>query len=325
MTLSLVDAADGKGVPHATCNFYNPETKASMSLKTDKAGVIKKTLRRCDFFLVECKAEGYIKEHPAKCTEPHLLSDGEEKVTEAISKILPDGQMRAVLTWREDDKYLKDLDLHMLIPGRRDVYLKDYKKRTKGAYSSGAPSYASDATSHGKDYIEEKKRYSSGLIKKTYKATDLSEKNDPYDEPEHIFWDKKGLYALYPYVTYELDHGSILGSPTTGGPEVIRVHKELQKQYLLWVDCWSCDEYEDKHGLDQKRKLTKASLEQFQTWSQATVKVFSGKEQITCNTIGTAKNHPTTRWDAVLLHPNGKKVEVSQVNEFKKGYPTVKW
>lgn len=213
----------------------------------------------------------------------------------------------------------------MLIPGRRDVYLKDYKKRTKGAYSSGAPSYASDATSHGKDYIEEKKRYSSGLIKKTYKATDLSEKNDPYDEPEHIFWDKKGLYALYPYVTYELDHGSILGSPTTGGPEVIRVHKELQKQYLLWVDCWSCDEYEDKHGLDQKRKLTKASLEQFQTWSQATVKVFSGKEQITCNTIGTAKNHPTTRWDAVLLHPNGKKVEVSQVNEFKKGYPTVKW
>lgn len=266
---------------------YVSNTGHATSVTTDSNGQYTKLVPRCSYWTTFVEKEGFSKQTAkGRCTEPKMANGEHMMVSHGIGPILPKGQMRAVLNWQANEKYLKDLDLHLLIPGQRDVNLKKYA------------------------------------------ATDLSVHDMPKDEAIGIFWDRKGSKDAYPYTVYEMDHGSVEGVPIGGGPEAIRVFKELPKQYLFSVDCWSCDEYEGSDfGVDHHRVLTKQALTEFYTQSFATVILYRGDEQVQCSNIASASGHPTTLWDSMLVETVSGSEEmrkVTPVNQFNIDSPTIK-
>jgi len=286
----VVDVGSAKGTG-AQCTWKNAKTQAVVTVNTDKAGTYKQSFPRCEFFHVECEKEGFINGTGAgACSEPFILWAKSQYHSTGISEFLPQGEIRVVLTWTANDKYLKDLDLHLLIPGERDVMLSGYEK------------YLPYANMSMKDYSHNKSASSLNVREIRFNDTDLSRHADPLDQPNHIYWDNSGFKHWYPYATYELDYGSIFGVADVGGPEVIHIFKKQAKQYLVYIDCWSADEYEDRWGFDTDRPLTRKALYEFRKWSYATVRVFDGDRQTSCTSISQAKLRTTTRWDAVLLH-----------------------
>merc|ERR1711939_778698 len=218
---------------------------------------------------------------------------------EAASKALKPDEVRVVLTWRNNNNYVKDLDLHLLVPNP-PLISKEARKITRGHHANN--------------------------------STDLSGHPERHDSKYHVFWDKKGHARSPPFARYELDYGSEgLGG---GGPESIRTFKVfLNREYLFWVDCWSCDEKEDEWGDDVEIPLTKTALQQFLD-SDATVKMYHGHEQIYCANIGSAKGKVRTQWDVAKLVCNGKELvssydsdhrcHITPIHDFNKNANTIK-
>jgi len=353
---------NGKGQEEGVrCKWINTQTGIHTEAVSDAKGRYKMQLDRCGLYHVECYKKGMIPPGfgGSACQTPYMLAPQHIQYTTAIMPYLEKGKVSATLTWVDDNMYVKDLDLHLLVPGKRDVFLKDYKKQHFKNKIAAAQFRSALKSANG-----------NRNATFTFKGSDLSKHIDIHDPVNHIYYDNKGSRHAEPYAKFELDHGSIDGSPTTGGPEVISIVQDLvktsEKQYALWVDCWSCDEYEDLTGYgadvqrynpatglcgdeecdgDQKTQppFVKESLVAFQN-SGAHVKLFSGNHQMYCSSIGNAARHPTTRWDAILIQPHKHEAEtyagtsfnkhisvldkegnvlLDHINEFKQGYPTV--
>ena len=217
---------------------------------------------------------------------------------------------------------MQDLDLHVVIPGERDVKLKQFEN---GTLDNSDYAFAGSMGSAGAFL-----KSSFTWVTKKFSGTDLGRSKTIQDDEFRIYWDQVGYKEHYPYAKYELDHGSHTGVSEGGGPEVVRIFKELPKQYLVSVDCWSCDEYEDEYELDQKRELTKQSLHEFYRESFATVSIHRGDEQVQCANIASATGQPSTMWDAFLLdNMAGSNTQstltrkVTALNQFSKYAPTL--
>lgn len=125
-----------------------------------------------------------------------------------------------------------------------------------------------------------------------------------FDKTHHIYWDSKGDLQEMPFAEYEFDAGAEECFETVnhkchdmaGGPESIHVGEVMDKQYLVFVSCYSCNH--DHWG--EKIPLTEKALYEFAR-SQAIVRVAQGSEQIYCRSIGTTPHRPTVRWDTVVL------------------------
>merc|ERR1712159_470216 len=93
---------------------------------------------------------------------------------------------------------------------------------------------------------------------------------------------------------------------------------------MVWVDCWSCDEYEDEFGDDQTRPLTSRALREFHR-SRASVKIFQGHSMHTCASITPTPKPITTRWDAAIIQclKPGEKCTTTTAIGYNKAYPTV--
>jgi len=352
---ALINTHTKREEPGVTCTWINTQTGVHVKATSDSKGkYVLEEIDRCGLYRVECYKEGLIPPGfgGSSCMSPYLVQKKHVDYTYAMMEYLEEGTVSAVLTWVEDDLYVKDLDLHLLVPGDRDVLLKDYakyqirNKLVKAQFESAKAKAKGDMNANI-----------------TFNGTDISQKIDILDPEYHIFWDSKGQDHAAPYAKFQVDHGSIDGSATTGGPEVILIKQELPRQYALWVDCFSCDEYEDAYwGMDTKRyrpdkgetctakswdppcepPFVKQSLIDFQS-SGAIVRVFRGRNQMYCSSISNAGGHPTTRWDSMLIHPhkhidevyagakfNGhhsvldsdNNVLLDHINQFKEGYPT---
>jgi hypothetical protein len=279
----------GEGLPGVEVSFQDVhKPSVQHKVKTNQDGTYRLKLPRCHFFRVCYSLKGFINpcDGPNACRGTTLTRKGVEYLSGALSTPLPDEQTMISMTWKQDQNYLKDLDLHLLIPGRHE---------TK---------------------------------QKSYEGTDLAKHKDMQDDARHIYWRQTGETNKYPFAWYQQDHGSAGGVPTKGGPEAIHIIKELPREYSIWVDCWSCDEYEDDYGQDHKRQLTKESLDKFLKESEVTVQVIRGNQVDMCTTITASTAKPiTTRWDVGTLRCGGDghldrcKTEVT--NRFNQAYPSV--
>jgi hypothetical protein len=326
---TVINADTGRGEAGATVVAVDFDSGDKHTTTTDENGLyVFKNLRRCGFYQFQITKKGFIPntgEH--ECAEPLILFTPQVYQRHGISAVLPEGQMRAVLNWQANDNYLKDLDLHLLIPGERKVLVKGYKKHD----NAKADAEVKERTDLKHERHTVKKYLSKyfALKHKKYTKTDLAKNHDPVlDKEREIFWDNKGWEHYYPYAHYEVDHGSM--GVKGGGPEIIRIYKELPKQYLFFVDCWSCDEFEDTDGLDQKRKLTYQALNEFFRHSHATVSLLKGDKQVFCRNINSARGRPTVRWDAIMIDSaqigsNATHTEngrfITSLNEFHKHSP----
>merc|ERR1719446_1793049 len=162
-------------------------------------------------------------------------------MTHQLSKPTKDSEVKVVMTWSRNDadKYLKDLDLHMLIPGVTHTVLPHYANVTDKVAEA-----QSQEILDGK--LDETK------IMATFESTEIGQHMDDLDPHFDIHWGKTGSQDSFPYATYHTDQGS-WGGPKHGfgGPENILVHQRLDKQYLVWVDQWSAENYENM-GWDEK-------------------------------------------------------------------------
>jgi hypothetical protein len=323
---SLMDMDTGKALKGASVCAVDHETARQTSIKTDAQGKFTVDLPRCKFYDVVYSMPGYIPSTLSCGSEPLLTWSPQMWHSDALTKLMRADELKAALVWEKDptDVYQKDLDMHMLVPGRRDVLLEEYKLRDMHT---------------GKEhtlYRKPGKGSGSGaskLVKRDFNATDISKHIDIQDPPQHVYWDDTGSFGSYPFATYHDDHGSYLGEEHTGGPEMIHVVKKLpKKQYAIWVDCWSCDEVETPGGHDREITLTHKSLKDFKE-TKAQVKLYQGEELLACKQIGpSTKGAITTRWDVMLIQclPGNTKCSVDAHDEFNKGYPpldntTVMW
>jgi len=111
-----------------------------------------------------------------------------------------------------------------------------------------------------------------------------------------------------------------------GLPEVIQASKVLTKQYLLFVDCYSCGkENEGWKGAGDASSLAKSvSLESLQQFyrSKTTVRFIKGSKQTYCRSIsGARENSATPRWDVAVVRCDESTgdCDVHDVNKFIKG------
>jgi hypothetical protein len=331
----VIDVSNGYKLPGADIIWTQYGTNKAIKTKTDADGHYMVKLPRCEFFTFSVFKEGFATDTGVgACADPLLVQQPVEYWSSGVSPNLPDSEMRVLMTWRQlfrkNDEhkvdYTKDLDLHLAVPGGVQVLLPKYRHLS-----------LQQARKTAKKLVKGTATLKSLNQTVTFKATDFGLQPDAsevlesgptksamneFDGHHQIYWNNAGNRNNYPYIQYELDHGSSWGLDHGGGPEVIHLYKILRKQYLIYVDCWTCDEYENEFWDDAPRKLTFESLRQFQA-SEAMVRVVQGKEQKYCRSISSTQGHPHTRWDAAVISCNDNdKCDVHDVNQFNKDSPT---
>lgn len=314
---------NGAGVAGMTVTFLDAVSTAKHSTTTDANGHYELTLKRCATYTIEHSKKGYIDESGAgTCGDPYLLEEAKEFFTSGVSGNMMDTELRATLTWKEvtggdqkhnnGDPFTKDLDLHMLIPGKRRIFLPGYEH-----LENASPEKKEEVTKEAEEIVDDGIPLSEVLSNGTrvFVASNMGAHPDDAEvtqeggwedynnklaggKKHHIYWDGLGSKESFPYTTYEFDAGvdQCITDCNGDGPEAIHVHQTMEKQYLLYVTCYSCDH--NKWG--GEIPLTKQALHDFQK-TEATVRVYQGKEQIYCRSISAARGAPHNRWDTVVL------------------------
>jgi hypothetical protein len=333
----VINVEDKRGVDKMLAKWTSVENGKVFSTHTDSDGEYNLKLPRCDFFKMNLIKDGYADDTGVgACLDPYLMEDAAEVWNSGVTKSIGKNQLRAMLTWKVLKRaatnggvpYSKDMDLHMEVSGKNAVLLPKYRKYA-GKLALPVPLPKKGET-------------------KTFTDTDLGLHPDEAEEKQegvtneyapsaHIYWQKTGNSNAYPYASYLVDSGSMFGNEQEGGgPEAIEVSRVLKKQYLVYVDCFSCDEFENQWGDDEKRPLTHRSLAEF-VQSEATIKVVQGNEQISCRSVSSAKGHPHVRWDAMLINcgshsggwsiagqlTGGARCTTNDINAFNQESPTV--
>jgi len=300
-----------KGMEVRWVNYLTDEVH---QVHSDRNGRYQITLPRCSFYTHQYVQKGFVDDTGlGGCTDPILLEEKEEFWTAGVSEVMPKTELRAMLTWKANKKYLQDLDLHMLIPGERRVYFPKYKD-----LHNASPEQIAQMNKEAK--VLEKHPNLPPNHTAPFTATNVAAHPDDtevlleggpddFNMKHHIFWDNLGGLDNMPFTQYEYDHGAegcFDCHDMAGGPESIHIGKLMHKQYLVFVGCYSCEH--NSWGGD--RELTETALYEFAK-SQAIVRVAQGSEQIYCRSIGTTPHRPTVRWDTVVLQcPRGIDQEV---------------
>ena len=128
ITGTVVNTQTRRAEPGVKVTYVDSVGKLKTS-HTDDNGQYKLVVPLCSYWTYFIEKEGFSKPTvEGRCKEPVFFNMKKVLVSHGIGPILPDGQIRVVLTWLANDKNLKDLDLHLLVPGQRDVKLKSYKE-----------------------------------------------------------------------------------------------------------------------------------------------------------------------------------------------------
>merc|ERR1712070_242409 len=154
----------------------------------------------------------------------------------------------------------------------------------------------------------------------TVKGADVGQHKG--ESPSPVHWSSRGSSSALPYATMH---------QRSKGLNAVHITKELKgRKYEFWVDCWSCNHFEDpflaSFGMDavQPRPLRVESLQKF-LGSGATVKVFEGSRQTFCQRISSSPGQPHTRWDTAWMKCQGgdSKCHLTKQNRFSKTSSTI--
>lgn len=207
---SVVDLEGGKGLSGVSVHFIDAESGRHIggSEVTDSNGMFKIKLpgHRCKFFSIEYRKKGYV---TSKCPgNPMILWKAEELVTEGMTRHLRANQVKVSFGWANDAKYRKDLDLHVMIPGRRKIQHTEYK---------------------GIDVAESKDPKDD--LHHIYWASKGDKSRYPFTQYDL----DHGSMS---------DGESLSGGPEA--VHIAKVIPGVT--YGVWADCWSCDEKETAGG-----------------------------------------------------------------------------
>jgi hypothetical protein len=270
---------------------------------TNSDGVYKTKLSgggdKCGQYHMHVGAKGYITEPTAG---PHSCKDTLGPITQnsvvwnaGLAKPLAKGKTVVSLVWQNDMNHVKDLDLH--------IFVRDQP--------SLRPNFTEEDIA-----MHPHKKITTPICTAT--------QNPPCTKINYLH---TGYAHHLPFVKFaKEDHGSLVGNERGGGPETIAITKERKKQYDIGVDCWSCDEREERNPAtgfieDKDKKLTYKALEAFK-YSQATVKVYREYAQVFCKRIASAAGHPHTWWDVGTISCDGKECTVIDKSAYNKATPT---
>merc|ERR1711871_1218651 len=310
-----------------TVTYINYITEEKHVAYSDANGAYSLELPRCQFFLVRFAKPGLANDDgPGGCMDPFLVSEPEVNWIHGVSPVMKDDEIRAMLSWQpQDGGHTHDVDLHMLIPGLFDVTLPQYAHLDPTVQMTDKMF----TKFNGTDVSDHHEGFKMSKWKKTQQF------NGKY----HTYWLHRGSPEEYPYAWYEMDigdgdseyNGNMLsygyntGAEEERGPEGIKLFQLLPKQYLIFVNCWSCGgNVGNGDQAKMESDVTPAVLTEFYQ-TMATVAVVQGDRQTYCKAIQSApKMKTTTRWDVAVVRCNensgkdGNACAVHDVNTFIK-------